>query len=577
MKDDSASRSRMYVTSNVVCLVVYMALVVGGCGYLLGRFRMRTGELKIRARSPTLATIPAIYAIIVGGVLIPLQELLQLLGKDYPCQLTLVQSCFFLPVWGAPFALRSLRVIIVSNKGLTEKYGFVLRKRTTLAMEALLCMVAACIVIVVTQTIGPYDHGVGVANRGHGGGACYILMEWEFLLPLCVIQAVIFGVLGELLRDVDDLLNISGEIRVNFALYLLFVLPYFALQLYYRFWTHQNFPTSLQFLMAAMVVSAQINTMWASVGGLEDLLEFIGWKCVPGEGFTMIDTSLSGWSEASTGDGKLPSPMSMVHAEKNDLSSWKRHFNNIPSIMRNKPMSAVLRTIANRFLCTESYDFLVRVSGYRRSSADAGEMELGPQHALFVDICKAHVVINSEQEINISHEQRTSILQYMNSSKFASLGEEERADILFDAQKEVSSMLELNLLNTLHESAAFAEACAALDVEERMLWYLDEEKYGGFFTPAFSNYETPIPRSDDRKNAREPDRVSSDPPLGTGDRDSGGGRGAHSRGGVTGARLRRGLLEQWRLRMAAAAVAAANFARGRPRQPRVCASSSDVP
>ena len=55
-------------------------------------------------------------------------------------------------------------------------------------MEALLCMVAACIVIVVTQTIGPYDHGVGVANRGHGGGACYILMEWEFLLPLCVIQ-----------------------------------------------------------------------------------------------------------------------------------------------------------------------------------------------------------------------------------------------------------------------------------------------------------------------------------------------------------------------------------------------------
>ena len=88
--------------------------------------------------------------------------------------------------------------------------------------------------------------------------------------------------------------------------------------------SHQNFPTSLQFLIAAMVVSAQINTMWASVGGLEDLLEFIGWKCVPGEGFTMIDTSLSGWSEASTGDGKLPSPMSMVHAEKNDLSRYVR-------------------------------------------------------------------------------------------------------------------------------------------------------------------------------------------------------------------------------------------------------------
>lgn len=53
----------------------------------------------------------------VGGLLIPLQLLLQLNGVGYPCLLSLIQSWFFLPLWGAPFALRSLRVIIATNKG----------------------------------------------------------------------------------------------------------------------------------------------------------------------------------------------------------------------------------------------------------------------------------------------------------------------------------------------------------------------------------------------------------------------------------------------------------------------------
>ncbi len=48
---------------------------------------------------------------------------------------------------------------------------------------------------------------------------------------------VIFGVLGVRLRHVNDLLNISSELRVNFMLYLLFGCPYFILQLHYRFRT----------------------------------------------------------------------------------------------------------------------------------------------------------------------------------------------------------------------------------------------------------------------------------------------------------------------------------------------------
>lgn len=50
-------------------------------------------------------------------------------------------------------------------------------------------------------------------------------------------QTIIFGMLGYRLRTVDDLLNISNELRMNFMLYLLFGLPYFILQLHYRYRT----------------------------------------------------------------------------------------------------------------------------------------------------------------------------------------------------------------------------------------------------------------------------------------------------------------------------------------------------
>lgn len=50
-------------------------------------------------------------------------------------------------------------------------------------------------------------------------------------------QTMIFGVLGVRLRHVNDLLNISSELQTNFMLYLLFGLPYFVLQLHYRYRT----------------------------------------------------------------------------------------------------------------------------------------------------------------------------------------------------------------------------------------------------------------------------------------------------------------------------------------------------
>ena len=69
-----------------------------------------------------------------------------------------------------------------------DKFGFFLRKRTTLAMEGFLCTVAVCIVITLSQRLSPYSRGAGTSDAGPGGGACFMMMEWEFLLPFCVLQ-----------------------------------------------------------------------------------------------------------------------------------------------------------------------------------------------------------------------------------------------------------------------------------------------------------------------------------------------------------------------------------------------------
>ncbi|CAN0419313.1 unnamed protein product [Ectocarpus sp. 12 AP-2014] len=348
-------------------------------------------------------------------------------------------------------------------------------------MEAFLCTVAACILVALSQMLPPYSRGPTVTNAGAGGGggACYMMMEWKFLLPFCVLQTVIFGVLGCKLANVDDLLNISSELRVNFMLYLLFCFPYFVLTLHYRYRTDEEVPTSLQLLISAMVVLAMVNTMWASVGGLEDAFDMMGWDYrsaffLYGGGDEEGETST--WEPSSHGTGSAASVVAEPHrgtTTRSDVKRWRQHYSDVPSIMRNANMAAAFGALANRFLCAESYNFLVSIAEYRAlTSRGAGP---GLQHLLFMDLCKAFVMVNSEQEINISHDQRQQILRYMAYREFSPLRESERADIFLDAEREVCQMLQLNLLSTFHNSAAFTETCAATDVEH-VEWDLEEEK-----------------------------------------------------------------------------------------------------
>lgn len=461
-------------------LLVYMAVTFGGCSYLLVRFRRRAENLNVRARSPTLATFPGIYAIVVGGLLIPLQLLLQLNGVGYPCLLSLIQSWFFLPLWGAPFALRSLRVIIATNKGRHERFGVFLRKRTTLAMEGFLCMVALAIVAMLSLFLEPYSDGWATSRGAPRGGQCFMMMEWKLLLPFCVLQTVLFGILGFRLSNVHDLLNISSELRVNFMLYLFFGLPYFVLQLHYRYRTNEAVPTYFQLLISVMVVLAMLNTMWLSIGGFDMLQTFLGMEGSSADSDGTVSTVASSTgrhfrvSEGGQKDndgGGSPSDV-LARVTSRDISRWKRHYHDVPTIMRSKRMSTVFGALANRFLCSESYEFLVAVSDYKASTAyGAGP---GLQHLLYTDICKAFILVNSEQEVNISSEQRDDVLQYKDYRAFSRLSEEAKRGVFSCAEVEVLSMLELNLLETFYRSAAFKETCAAVDVEEHV-WQLEEQ------------------------------------------------------------------------------------------------------
>lgn len=67
-----------------------------------------------------------------------------------------------------------------------------------------------------------------------------------------------------------------------------------------------------------MVVLALVNTMWASIGGFDNLLEFLGWKGVSSAGST-IEPSRHGGSEADAGEGKTRWPNAVANVTRDDL------------------------------------------------------------------------------------------------------------------------------------------------------------------------------------------------------------------------------------------------------------------
>lgn len=72
--------------------------------------------------------------------------------------------------------------------GRHERFGVFLRKRTTLAMEGFLCMVALAIVAMLSLFLEPYSDGWATSRGAPRGGQCFMMMEWKLLLPFCVLQ-----------------------------------------------------------------------------------------------------------------------------------------------------------------------------------------------------------------------------------------------------------------------------------------------------------------------------------------------------------------------------------------------------
>ena len=69
----------------------------------------------------------------------------------------------------------------------------------------------------------------------------------------------------------------------------------------------RDVPTCIQLLISAMVVFAMVNTMWVSVGGMDELRGVMGWMGKDGEESTVGPSSLGGsvMSEADSSRGGL--------------------------------------------------------------------------------------------------------------------------------------------------------------------------------------------------------------------------------------------------------------------------------
>lgn len=88
-------------------------------------------------------------------------------------------------------------------------------------------------------------------------------------------------------------------------------------------------PTSLQFLLSAMVVLAMLNTTWASIGGLDEFLDAVGWDRLSGEEGDGEASTLGPSSHGTSGGGSAASVVgAALHVEASGVtrSDIKRYF-----------------------------------------------------------------------------------------------------------------------------------------------------------------------------------------------------------------------------------------------------------
>ncbi|CAN0386259.1 unnamed protein product [Ectocarpus sp. 12 AP-2014] len=142
------------------------------------------------------------------------------------------------------------------------------------------------------------------------------------------------------------------------------------------------------------------------------------------------------------------------------------HETPLAAVMEFPPLRQAFGGYCQKALCSESFQFLVDVSEF---SSLVLRINGGDERGGKDDFDEFNVIVgeyitdNSNSEINIDSRTKKKLRGFCERSAYASLDQDDRANIFFQAEKEIANMLAENLLNTFKATAEYKELVGDVD------------------------------------------------------------------------------------------------------------------
>ncbi|KAG5187911.1 hypothetical protein JKP88DRAFT_305722 [Tribonema minus] len=426
----------------------------------------RRKEMLVRARSPSLALFQGGACMLCLGVL-GVQELFQLSGHHFPCEIMLWSSPLIPCMTLFALGLRAARVIIITSAECRKRFMFLLDPGKQFAA----CFSGTCMMCGVSAVIHVTDF------KRQPEKYCMMWAPWWIWLAVMMsFTSVAIGLVYKL-HKINDRLGLGSEVARCFASFYVFLVPYWiTMALDEHSQVHVG--TELQILVAIVGLYIMLEAFVLSrrYWGCSLLVNNARWR---------PKIRRRGGHKRY---GILPEDQAATAcdaAQEAIVSAARRRWGTTMQMLESAPLAEAYAQHVQQALCYESLAFLARVIQY----STAAHRDVEQQYAMFDSIAADFICSGSKFEVNISCALRFQVLTVRNRRTFNALSADARRDAFKPQAAEIAKMLDQNLVLSFQSTAAFREACLLqhqLDADTETLGTIEDGNHTPLPSPPHS-------------------------------------------------------------------------------------------
>ncbi|CAM9482538.1 unnamed protein product [Ectocarpus sp. 12 AP-2014] len=426
--------------------VVLMSMLVGftltALSHISATWRLRKDFFFSVSRSPLLATTSGLVGVVLGAFavarLIMIPDQVVVLSISLMIFVPLMELGFL-----GPYVIRGIRLLVMYNPATRTHWGRFFNNE--LAVVKILLVAFGIVEVIAWSAVLLFGLET-VANVMMGG----------LVLDLFFTVGATFALFGKL-RLIEDIFDVSLEIRrVGTLVFLTLAMSLFVAWIpikvqpyYYILLTVTRFHaavwiTNIQPIRASIPPRRRRNNH-NNGGIIASLLPYIPWR----EDASIVAVDAVGRRALSRG------------ASLRDFNCSAKLDDALEQILFFTPLLEAFEVFCQKALCIESLMFLKAVIGFR-ASVHASTANADDNFALLTDIVHKHVQSGSLFEVNIDSKTKSNILVKTTWETFIQLPQDDVAQILDNAAREVGKMLKENLYNRFRDTDQFKQITGAI-------------------------------------------------------------------------------------------------------------------